>query len=77
MASSFRYYRDGQLTFRGWISSLKGIEEGALLASDDPLPALGRGVQNLRRLSRILLERKLRPAPGTASTHKEAAQLQN
>ena len=36
---AFRYYRDAEgLTLRAWIRSLWGVEEGATLSRDDPLP---------------------------------------
>lgn len=38
LVSSIRYHRDGKLTFGGWLRSLRGIQECALWASDDPLP---------------------------------------
>ena len=38
--SSWRYYRDGRLSFRRWLRSLRGIREGAWFAFDDPLPLL-------------------------------------
>jgi D-aspartate ligase len=40
LVASWRYYRDGKLTFRDWLSSLRGIHESAFFAADDPLPAL-------------------------------------
>lgn len=36
---AFRYYREAEgLTLRAWIRSLWGVEEGATLSRDDPLP---------------------------------------
>jgi len=40
LAAAFRYYRDGMLTFREWLKSLRGIQESAFWASDDRLPTL-------------------------------------
>lgn len=36
--SSVRYRRDGRLSARQWLSSLRGVEEGAWWAADDPIP---------------------------------------
>jgi predicted ATP-grasp superfamily ATP-dependent carboligase len=47
--SGWRYYRDGKLQLNEWISSLRGVEEGALFASDDWLPVVARSVHNLRK----------------------------
>jgi D-aspartate ligase len=41
LLSSIRYYRDGNLSFRGWINSLRGIDEGAYMSSDDLWPIAG------------------------------------
>lgn len=38
LISSWRYHRDGRLTARGWLGSLRGIEEFGYLAKDDPRP---------------------------------------
>jgi D-aspartate ligase len=40
LISSFRYGRDGSLTWRDWLHSYRGVEEGAWFARDDPLPAV-------------------------------------
>ena len=32
------YRRDGHLTVRGWVRSLRGVQEGAWFAWDDPIP---------------------------------------
>jgi predicted ATP-grasp superfamily ATP-dependent carboligase len=53
--SCLRYARDGSLTFRQWARSLRGIEEAAWFALDDPRPfavmcleVLRGGARNLR-----------------------------
>jgi D-aspartate ligase len=53
--SCLRYARDGSLTFRQWARSLRGIEEAAWFALDDPRPfavmcleVLRSGARNLR-----------------------------
>lgn len=48
--SSIRYYRDARLSFRGWIRSLKGIEEGAIFAFDDPLPVFFRAMNDITKI---------------------------
>jgi predicted ATP-grasp superfamily ATP-dependent carboligase len=50
LVSCFRYHRDGKLTFRGWISSFRGIQEAAYFALDDPLPVLMMCVNSVREL---------------------------
>jgi len=47
--SGFRYYRDGKLRMKEWVSSLRGVEEGALFASDDLFPIAARSIHNLRK----------------------------
>jgi D-aspartate ligase len=44
LVASWRYYRDGSLSSREWIASLRDIEEGAWLAADDPYPFGAMGV---------------------------------
>lgn len=38
LVASWRYYRDGRLSFGEWISSLRDVEECAWLAADDTRP---------------------------------------
>src|SRR6266851_4539255 len=40
IVSCFRYGRGGELTFREWARSYRGIQETAYFAPDDPLPLL-------------------------------------
>jgi predicted ATP-grasp superfamily ATP-dependent carboligase len=40
LVSSYRYYREGGLTVREWLKSLRGIDEAAYLSIHDPLPTL-------------------------------------
>ncbi|MBV8811675.1 MAG: hypothetical protein JO033_23655 [Acidobacteriaceae bacterium] len=51
LISSFRYYRGGELTIRGWIKSFSGIEETAYLSLSDPLPALAAVIEDFRSLA--------------------------
>lgn len=56
--SCWRYWKDGKLTLRGWAESLRGVEETAWFALDDPVPLLSRcwnGVTKVFR--RGLIER--------------------
>lgn len=54
LASSVAHMRDGSLSVGGWLSSLRGVEEVAVFAPDDPLPfavsvaslAKGRGARS-------------------------------
>jgi D-aspartate ligase len=39
--SALRYWRDGNLTLRGWRESLRGVEETSYFAKDDLWPVLG------------------------------------
>jgi D-aspartate ligase len=48
LISSFRYMRDGKMGLLEWLKSHKGIEETAIFALDDPLPALWMGFRNLQ-----------------------------
>jgi D-aspartate ligase len=41
--SCLTYRRDGRLTWRGWASAYRGVEELAWLAKDDPFPFLALG----------------------------------
>jgi predicted ATP-grasp superfamily ATP-dependent carboligase len=53
--SSLRYRRDGRLTVREWLRSLRGIEEGGYAALDDPLPAASICLVDLRLICGRLL----------------------
>ena len=39
--SSIRYYRDGKITLRQWINSIRGVQEAAFFSRDDPRPMMG------------------------------------
>jgi D-aspartate ligase len=58
VAGSLVYLRDGKLTPRAWARQLRGVEEAAWWARDDPLPFLSMsaagGGKVLRRLRRSL-----------------------
>lgn len=54
VVSSYRYWRDGNLTFSKWRESFRGVEELCFLSWNDPLPVLPMVVSNLADLvSRI------------------------
>lgn len=59
LVSSYRYWRDGKLTIPDWFHSLRGIDESAFLASDDPVPIFpmcaGRAAELIRRMRRQML----------------------
>ena len=40
LSSTLDYFREGSLTFGGWVRSFKGLEEGAWFAWRDPVPFL-------------------------------------
>lgn len=45
LIAMLRYRRLGELTLAGWLSSLRGVDEGALMSWRDPLPFLVAGLQ--------------------------------
>lgn len=56
LATSLRLVREGALGLRSWASSLKGLDEAAWWARDDPLPFLRMSIQSLPRAVQILVE---------------------
>ena len=42
LSSSVRYWRDGKLSVRQWLSSFRGVRETAYLAADDMRPVFAR-----------------------------------
>jgi D-aspartate ligase len=48
LVSCLRYYKDGKLTLKQWVKSLRGIQEGAYVAFDDPRPFLRLCANDLR-----------------------------
>jgi predicted ATP-grasp superfamily ATP-dependent carboligase len=50
LVSSYRYYREGSLTIRGWLKSLRGIDEATFLSRRDPLPLFFMCVNRLQEL---------------------------
>jgi D-aspartate ligase len=47
LISCVRYFRDGKLTVKDWITSHRGVRETGVFAMDDPLPALWMGIRDL------------------------------
>jgi len=50
LASCLCYRRDGKLSLREWLRSLRGIEEAAFFSLDDPLPVLAMCLTDARKL---------------------------
>jgi predicted ATP-grasp superfamily ATP-dependent carboligase len=72
LGSSFRYYREGQLTLSEWLRSFRGVEEAAFFASDDLRPFLRACAQGVRLISSRLFRAAQRlasgqPVPGKAA----------
>jgi predicted ATP-grasp superfamily ATP-dependent carboligase len=42
LISCLRYHRDGNLTFKQWLQSFQGVEEGGFYAADDLYPCVTR-----------------------------------
>ena len=61
LLSSFRYYRDRNLSLRQWRGSLRGIKEYTYLDRDDPWPAASIG----ERLARQVWSKVLRGSEST------------
>ncbi|MGH3261672.1 MAG: hypothetical protein ACRDNS_06730, partial [Trebonia sp.] len=53
LMTSIKLARERSLELRSWARSLRGIDEGAWWASDDPMPFIGMGFQALLRAVRI------------------------
>ena len=58
-ASSLRYYKCGQLKPIEWLASLRGIEDSAFFAIDDPIPFFVRVASDIRDISKRIV-RKVR-----------------
>ena len=62
LESALEYAREGSLSLRDWLRSLRGVREGAWFAADDPVPALRVGWALARRAARRGW-RSILPAP--------------
>lgn len=72
LAASRSYIATGRLTVTGWLMSLRGVEEVAWTASDDPLPAL----MTARDFAGALLAwtgRRVRPRGASGRSPERAA----
>jgi D-aspartate ligase len=56
LATSIKLTRERTLGLRSWASSLKGLDEAAWWARDDPLPFFGMSIQALPRAMRLLAD---------------------
>ena len=54
LASSVRYWQDGNLTAMEWLRSFRGVRECAYAASDDPRPFFSMGMGYVRAIARGL-----------------------
>ncbi|HXH50638.1 MAG TPA: carboxylate--amine ligase [Terriglobia bacterium] len=52
LVSSYRYFREGQLSFGDWLRSFRGVEEAAFICLDDPLPITAMLVSRTQELIR-------------------------
>ena len=50
LISCVRYFRDGELNFKKWLTSHRGVEEVGVFAMDDPIPAFWMGVRDVGML---------------------------
>lgn len=70
LVSSYRYYREGNLSLAGWVRSFRGVEEAAFICADDPLPVaammVSRAAELVKRILRTCVARvqRLRLALG-------------
>jgi predicted ATP-grasp superfamily ATP-dependent carboligase len=62
LVSSLRYHRDGKLSIRQWLASLRGIREMSYLAGDDPKPFLVVCMLDIARILKALSSRRKRTA---------------
>lgn len=69
LVAAARYRREGKLTARGWLQSLRGTHEFGFLSADDPLPALLMLRDDLCEVSRLFaaLRRPVAPFESNAS----------
>ena len=63
LVSSYRYFREGQLSFGDWLRSFRDVEEAAFICSDDPLPVAAMVVSRTQEMIRRSFRAWLVPAP--------------
>lgn len=77
--ASYRYYREGSLTIKGWFNSLRGIDEVAFLSWRDPLPfimmLLNRAPEFLARVYRRIRSVALPPGRLTGTVQQDGGTL--
>jgi predicted ATP-grasp superfamily ATP-dependent carboligase len=54
LLSSYRYIRDGRLSFRQWITSLRRVDEAGYFSFDDPIPSTYMWGNHVKRKLRLL-----------------------
>jgi predicted ATP-grasp superfamily ATP-dependent carboligase len=64
--SSYKYWRDGKLGFRTWLTSFRGLQEGAWFARDDLRPFWAMCQRLLRGIIRSRIARLGRALRGEA-----------
>jgi D-aspartate ligase len=57
LASSIRYFRDGQLTVKDWLMSFRGVQETAFLSLRDPIPAVAVFVSDAQQFATRMFRR--------------------
>lgn len=60
LSTSIKLKRERALGLRSWASSLKGVDEAAWWARDDPWPFFGMSVQALPYVLRLLADKRIR-----------------
>lgn len=76
LASSVRYWRDGKLNLREWISSFRGLKESAFLAWDDPQPVVDMCVSDLGRMIRRGIKNAVGARPKSKQPRKSPQPLE-
>src|SRR5437588_6174741 len=74
LVSSVRYGRDGALSLENWASSLRGVEESAYFAWDDPVPVLPMLWNDAREMFRRI-RHALRPSMETHQPVRQRLRL--
>jgi predicted ATP-grasp superfamily ATP-dependent carboligase len=75
LASSLRYRREGALTARSWLRSLRGVDESAYLAADDLLPLVPMCAGGSGEVARRLYGRMRRRVGGAQEDRHDGAAL--
>jgi len=64
LASALVSHRRGELSLRGWLSSMRGVQEAAWFALDDPMPV---AITAQRSLQRYRSSRRSRSSPASSA----------